>query len=455
MRLFQRPGREENHATQADLSLIKMVQDTQAVIRFKSDGTILDANQNFLDALGYTAEELFGNKHAMFIDPTYRESRDYQDFWDSLHSGKVFTGQFPRLHKNGSTVWIQATYAPIRDANEQVTEVIKIATNVTERREAIASIAEGLEELRMGNLTHRVPSTSQPDIDQICDAFNSAANQLETMVSEVKTASSAIHTSGIKMNDAANSLSSRTETQAATLEQTAAAVEQLTSSASAAADNARNVDDIATRTRDAAKEGGQVVSDVIDAMGLIEKSSGQISQIITVIEDLAFQTNLLSLNAGVEAARAGDAGRGFAVVASEVRALAQRSADSARDIKSLITESSQHVAAGVDLVERANTELSTIFDGVGTITDNIKNIAGGLTEQSATLAQINTAVAELDHVTQRNASMVLETTEISKSLAADTDALFTQVANFRTSGGMAMSAWKSGATEGGTIAQVF
>ncbi|MFW2543463.1 methyl-accepting chemotaxis protein [Primorskyibacter sp. 2E107] len=415
------------------MALVDMVQDTQAVIRFKPDGKIVEANANFLEVIGYTAEEIEGKTHALFVTDEYRESAEYAQFWESLRAGEVFTDRFPRRHKDGSIIHLQATYAPVKDKSGNIAEVIKIATDVSHRARSIESIRIGMEALRAGDLRHRVPHAEAPDMQQLALAYNEAASQLEALVNSVKHASTQISESGEKINVASEALSNRTETQAATLEETAAAVEQLTSNASAAAQNARSMNDIADGTRAAAKKGGQVVGDVIQAMGRIEKSSGEISQIISVIEDLAFQTNLLSLNAGVEAARAGNAGRGFAVVASEVRALAQRSADSARDIKSLITESSEHVAGGVDLVQRANTELSTIFERVGTITDSIKGITGGLNEQSATLTEINTAVAELDAVTQRNAAMVLENMTISKTLSADTEALYNQVAFFQTS----------------------
>ncbi|WP_425101235.1 methyl-accepting chemotaxis protein [Tropicibacter sp. S64] len=445
--------------TQGSVALIDMVLQTQAVIWFQTDGTIIDANKNFLGAVGYAREEIVGNNHSMFVTSDYRKSKEYAAFWESLRAGEVFTDRFARVRKDGSLLWLLATYAPVRDAQGQINGVVKIATDVTPRQKAIETIAAGLEHLRNGNLGHRVASSREPDLNAICEAFNAAASQLEELVDGVKSASARISESGSKIGTASEALSTRTETQAATLEETAAAVEELTSNAATAAENARNVTDIAVETQEAAKKGGQVVDDVIAAMTRISKSSGEISQIITVIEDLAFQTNLLSLNAGVEAARAGNAGRGFAVVASEVRALAQRSADSARDIKSLITESSEHVAGGVDLVQRANTELSTIFDRVGTITNNIKEIAGGLKEQSATLTEINTAVAELDVVTQRNAAMVLENMTISKTLSSDTEALFDQVAVFQTSQGkMHAGGWTHARPEhsqAGMLAETF
>ncbi len=425
------PQKQEQHSRE-ERALLKMIEGTQAVIYFEPDSTIINANRNFQSALGYELSEIKGQKHAMFVDPEYRKSEEYKVFWEDLRAGKSFSDQFPRQRKDGSTIWIQATYSPVRNDKGDITRVIKIASDVTARRTGVGSIAKGLHRLRDGDLTYRIAPCDVPDLDSVIDAFNEACDQLQFLVSQVKSGNATIAQSSSLMRQSSEQLSERTETQAATLEETAAAIEELTTHANAAADRARNVDEIASDTRAAAQDSGQVVKDVTDAMGRIENSSGEISQIITVIDDLAFQTNLLSLNAGVEAARAGEAGRGFAVVATEVRALAQQSANSARDIKQLINQSSEHVAEGADLVQQASHELNTIFEGVGTISSHIKDISGGLNQQSSTLSQINTAIADLDHVTQSNASMVLETTEISKSLQKDSASLSDQVASFNT-----------------------
>ncbi|WP_299928196.1 PAS domain-containing methyl-accepting chemotaxis protein [uncultured Pelagimonas sp.] len=432
MTFFGKPPQKQDQHNREQNALLKMIEETQAVIYFEPDGTITNANQNFQSALGYDLTEIKGQKHAMFVDPEYRQSSEYKEFWEDLREGKSFSDQFPRRRKDGSTIWIQATYSPVRNDNGDITRVIKIASDVTARRTGVGSISKGLHRLRDGDLTYRVAPCDVPDLDSVIEAFNEACDQLQFLVSQVKSGNATISQSSSLMHQSSEQLSERTETQAATLEETAAAIEALTTHATSAADKASNVDDIASNTRAAAQDSGQVVKDVTDAMGRIEKSSGEISQIITVIDDLAFQTNLLSLNAGVEAARAGEAGRGFAVVATEVRALAQQSANSARDIKQLINQSSEHVAEGAELVQQASRELNNIFEGVGTISSHIKDISSGLNQQSSTLAQINTAIADLDHVTQSNASMVLETTEISKSLQKDSASLSDQVASFNT-----------------------
>lgn len=432
MNFFGRQRQNHEQPTDNEQALLQMIEQSQAVIYFKPDGTITHANKNFQSALGYELQEIHGQKHAMFVDQDYGHSAEYTQFWTDLRDGKSFTDQFPRLRKDGTTIWIQATYAPVIDAAGEVSQVIKIASDVTDRKAGIDSVAAGLNALKDGNLSFRLDQSELPDIQLLVAAFNDALEQLQFLVSQVKAANLTISQGSDRMRQSSDQLSKRTETQAATLEQTAAAIEQLTSNATAAAENARNVNDIASNTRLAAQDSGRVVADATEAMGRIETSAGEISQIITVIDDLAFQTNLLSLNAGVEAARAGEAGRGFAVVATEVRALAQRSADSARDITKLINESTGHVSEGVELVERTSHQLNQIFDEVGVISSNIKEISGSLIQQSSTLSQINSAVSELDHVTQSNASMVLETADISKSLQGDSQKLSNQVASFHT-----------------------
>ncbi|MEO8245111.1 MAG: methyl-accepting chemotaxis protein, partial [bacterium] len=224
------------------------------------------------------------------------------------------------------------------------------------------------------------------------------------------------------------------ENQAATLEETAAALDELTTSVRSAATGAREVETIVQSARREAEDSGKVVLGAVEAMNGIERSSDQISQIIGVIDDIAFQTNLLALNAGVEAARAGDAGRGFAVVASEVRALAQRSSDASKEIKTLISTSSQLVGRGVEAVGSAGKALNTMVDRVSHISTLISGIATGASEQSSALAEVNVGVTQLDQVAQRNASMVEQSTNATQALQQAAVGLDSLVAYFTTTG---------------------
>ncbi len=443
MKLFHRARPPQDDRSEADAALLDMVLRTQAVIHFDPQGTVLLANGNFCNALGYDEAEIVGGHHRLFVDETYAASEAYRRFWERLAAGETFTGQFPRRTKSGEEIWIQATYAPVFDADGAVRRVVKVATDITTRQRAIAGTAHALDRLREGDLTHRIDACGLEDLDLVGDSYNNATAQLCAMVDRVKHVALNVTGTADQINRAAQELSGRTETQAATLEQTAAAVEQLTVNAATSAEGARTVHQEADSARTSAERGSRVFEDVISAMDRIATSSGQISQILVVIDDIAFQTNLLALNAGVEAARAGESGRGFAVVASEVRGLAQRSSESALEIKSLITESAEQVAQGVELVGNARTALEQIFSGVASISERVQEIAHSTSEQSSTLTEINAALGQLDSVTQQNAAMVVETVSASERLAGDSRNLAEDVAAFQTeSAGAGDAGWR-------------
>ena len=241
----------------------------------------------------------------------------------------------------------------------------------------------------------------------------------------------AIRAGAGEISTAADDLSRRTEQQASSLEETAAALEQITVTVKKTAEGAKHARDIVSTAKVDADKSGEVVREAMAAMTGIDKSSKQISEIIGVIDEIAFQTNLLALNAGVEAARAGDAGRGFAVVASEVRALAQRSAQAAKEIKGLISASTAQVDQGVRLVAQTGEALGRIVAQVVEINAVIADIAASAQEQSTGLQQVNTAVNEMDQVTQKNAAMVEEMTAAAHGLAGETEELGQLVARYQ------------------------
>jgi methyl-accepting chemotaxis protein len=239
----------------------------------------------------------------------------------------------------------------------------------------------------------------------------------------IVTNTSGLRTGTEEITQASDDLSRRTEQQAASLEETAAALDEITATVRKTAEGAKQARDVVSQTRSDAEQSGEVVRHAVAAMSSIEQSSQQISQIIGVIDEIAFQTNLLALNAGVEAARAGDAGRGFAVVASEVRALAQRSAEAAKEIKTLISTSAKQVGAGVKLVGETGESLGRIVIQVAEITTVVTEIAASAQEQATGLHEVNTAINQMDQVTQQNAAMVEQSTAASHALAQETSEL--------------------------------
>jgi methyl-accepting chemotaxis protein len=301
-----------------------------------------------------------------------------------------------------------------------------------EQQAVVGALTVGLENLAHGKLTDPIDQAFPPDYEGLRANFNVTIDRLNDTISQVARTSRSIRARAEDISQASEDLARRTENQAATLEETAAALDALTSSVRAAADGAREVNTIVQNTRNEAEESGKVVTQAVEAMSGIERSSEQISRIIGVIDDIAFQTNLLALNAGVEAARAGDSGRGFAVVASEVRALAQRSSEASREIKDLITTSTQLVGRGVQAVGSAGKALTTMVDRVGHISTLVSGIAEGAVQQSTALGEVNIGVTQLDQVAQRNAAMVEQSMTSTQGLQQEAAGLDTLMSRFNT-----------------------
>ena len=296
---------------------------------------------------------------------------------------------------------------------------------------AVDAIGSGLAKLSEGDLTVRIREELPPAYRKLQDDFNGAMDHMHSAMKLIINNTDAMTAGAGEITQAADDLSRRTEQQAATLEETAAAVEEITATVKRTADGANQANAAVSTARRDAEGSGEIVSRTVAAMTSIEKSSEEIGQIIGVIDEIAFQTNLLALNAGVEAARAGDAGKGFAVVAQEVRALAQRSAEAAKEIKALIFTSTTQVKDGVDLVGQTGDALARIVGQVAQISALVSEIAASAQEQATGLSQVNTAVNQMDQVTQQNAAMVEQTTAASHSLAEESQQLADLVARFQ------------------------
>ncbi len=296
---------------------------------------------------------------------------------------------------------------------------------------AMGALAKALDHLASGDLTYRINAPLTPKAEGLKRDFNTAADRLRDALRGINGATGGIRAGSEEIASASDDLSRRTEQQAASLEETAAALDQITATVRKTASGALEVSSLVAQARSGAERSGAIVSQAVSAMSEIETSSSQVSQIIGVIDEIAFQTNLLALNAGVEAARAGEAGKGFAVVAQEVRALAQRSAEAAKEIKTLISTSSQQVDAGVDLVAQTGDALRAIVDQVASIDTLVKEIAASAQEQSTGLHQVNVAVNQMDQVVQQNAAMVEEATAATHSLKGEAGELATLVGRFK------------------------
>jgi methyl-accepting chemotaxis protein len=410
---------------------IAAINKAQAVIEFSLDGTILHANENFLRTLGYTLNEVKGQHHRLFVEPAYRDSADYRAFWDKLQHGEYDAGQYKRIGKGGAEVWIQASYNPIMDAGGRPYKVVKYATDITAQTEAaqmtqlaVSQVQVVVEAAKANDLTHRVALDGKTgDIRVLCEGVNDLVATMAEIIGSIREASDTIASASAEISTGSQDLAQRTESQAASIEETAASMHEVTTTVKQNSDNAQAANQLAVAARDTADKGGTVVREAVAAVSQIEESARKISDIIGLIDEIAFQTNLLALNASVEAARAGEAGKGFAVVAQEVRALAQRSANASKDIKSLIQASNGQVKAGAALVNQTGSSLTEIVSAIKKVSDIVAEIAAASREQATGLEQINTAVASMDEMTQRNGALVEETTAAAQSLSNQAEEL--------------------------------
>ncbi len=323
------------------------------------------------------------------------------------------------------------------DAERQVNTERQKSENERQAH-VVATIRTALEAVANGDLSVRCSDLGERDAE-LRRHFNDALGSLETAMAQITTKGGDIGTAKDEIRRATMELSQRTESQAANLEETSAALEELSSSVRLTAEGARDAAESVVSVAQETETSDAIVNDAVSAMSGIERSSAQISNIIGVIEDIAFQTNLLALNAGVEAARAGESGKGFAVVAQEVRELAQRSSAAAKDVKDQIVESSVQVENGVKLVGQTGEALKRIFTQIKSARDTVTAIAESASEQDTTLRSLTSSINDMDATTQQNAAMAEETTACTEALATDTEQLIGLINRFRVSGQMSQS----------------
>ena len=427
-----------------NIAITEAIDATQLRVEFTPDGRMSAANVAMCVISQRDQAQLMGMDFSRLV----RIASTGEMAFDAIKRGESVIGRII-LSLDGHEMLLNGAMTPVRDRNGNIRRVIAIGTDMSdiearemraqaererttaEQRQVVEQLRDALRHLADGDLTQSIRNPFPGDYETLRVDYNEATSKLRDAMALVLENSSLIRTETGGISRAAEDLSRRTEQQAATLEETAAALNELTASVKSAADRTLKANDMVALARRNTESSGQVVREAVQAMGEISESSNKISRITSVIEEISFQTNLLALNAGVEAARAGEAGRGFAVVASEVRALAQRSSEAAREIAGLISDSAGQVKRGVELVGQAGSALDGIQNSVAEIVTFMSDITASTTEQSAGLSEVNTAILQLDQVTQHNAAMFEETSAASQSLAREADGLNETMSRFR------------------------
>ena len=460
-----------NFSKAEELGRLSAVDENFAIISFEPNGTIINANNNFLNTLGYALEEVVGKHHRMFCDKNYINTKEYISFWNDLANGISQINEFERIKKDGSSVWIQASYTPVKNKNKKVIRVVKFAQDVTQSVNVIQAVKkaidlaktgvmkqtitastknEGIEQLKNGinelfsivstkvdgdlnkipnalsafqklDFTHRITG----DLGETSVGLNNLANVVNDMLVENKSNGLTLEESSNILLQNVDKLNLSSNKAAASLEETAAALEEITSNIRNNTENIAKMASYSASVTKSANQGERLANETTVAMDEINKQVNLINDTISVIDNIAFQTNILSLNAAVEAATAGEAGKGFAVVAQEVRNLASRSAEAAKEIKSIVENAKIKADNGKEIASHMIDGYKKLNENIVNTINLIKDIEMSSKEQFLGIEQINNAITSLDQQTQQNSNSASQTHDV----AAITDEISKLIVN--------------------------
>lgn len=419
-------------SSQSQQQVITALQDVLLQAEFAPDGNLLAANALFQQRLGVSLPALQGRRLQALLTELYRQQADQTQFWQQILQGEHHSAELPFDRVQGGPLWLMASFAVLRDDAGLPVKVVMYAQDVSPRRQAIETLQGLVSQLAAGDLTVVVTEPVSAEFPQLSAALSQLIAALQRTMQDIRQAAETITGAATEISAGNTDLSSRTEQQASNLEETASSMEELAGTVRQNSDNSRQANVLAAKAAEVAVNGGQLIDQVVSMMSSINESAQKIADIIGVIDGIAFQTNILALNAAVEAARAGEQGRGFAVVAAEVRTLAQRSANAAKDIKALISDSVGRIRSGNELADRSGSTMKDVVTAIKRVNDIMAEIAAASVEQATGLDEISKAVNQMDDMTQQNAALVEQAAAAAESLLSQAEQLTTQVSAFQT-----------------------
>lgn len=421
------------------------INRAMAVIEFDLEGKILAVNDNFLQVMGYSRQEVVGHHHRMFVESSYAQSSEYPRFWNRLARGEYFARTYKRVAKGGRIVWIEATYNPIFGSDGKPVKVVKYAMDVSANpntrllKNVVQDAVDLLEAVAKGDLTRDFQQEYRdyeltmfyPLVLQLQAAIQQMLQSLQSSVGEASKVSHTVRDVAQSVSGNAEQLRLGMQTQLSELQTMASQMQAMNHSVQTNTQTSQEVAVMARNMQQQTKEGMSVMQQTINAMQAMSASSTQIVDIVAMIDAISFQTNLLALNAAVEAARAGEHGRGFAVVAGEVRELANKSANAAKDIRQLIGDSLARIQTGTRLADQSGDMLDAINHHITQVAEKVDQIAQSSTVQSDVIQQVSYSVNQVERITEANNEQVRSANAAAESLSKEADTLHSNMSYFK------------------------